>query len=112
MSDREQVIEVIATAALRVMLPVEQGEEVETGVEGVLGDLDWVRHVAIEELGEITQREGLLVVDVFVRLTFHFARERREDVERAARSHLAEAPVVDQLKAFTVESGPYRIESW
>lgn len=59
MAKRRTVIEVIASTALTVDLPIDYGEDLAAGLETVLGDLEGVRYVAIEEIGEVTTGEGI-----------------------------------------------------
>lgn len=112
MTDRQTVTEVIATAALEVDVPLDDGDDLAAGIETVLGDLDTVRHVAVEELGDVTPGDGHLRVDVYTRLTLHFDPDIFDDAGRATRDRLAAADAIATVRTVDIESGPYRIEAW
>lgn len=112
MSDRPTVIEVIVTAALDVEIPIDYGDDLRAGVETVLGDHDAIRHVAIEELGDVTSGNGQLRVEVYARLTVHLEPDTMADATRITRGQLAAAESIAAVRTFDIESGPYRIEAW
>lgn len=112
MTDRRIVVEVIATAALEVDIPIDAGDELEKGVETALDGIAGIRHVAIEELGDVSSRNGQLRVEVYARLTFHFDPDAVDDPDSVARERLDTSDVIASVQAFTTESGPYRIEAW
>lgn len=112
MTRRTTVIEVIVTAALSLAVPKEAGEDPRTAAKTRLRDVEGLRHVAFEELGEVTPTEDRLLVDCYARLTFHLDPETVDDPGRVVRARLEETSSVIDLKTFTVASGPYRIESW
>lgn len=112
MSDRRTVIEIIATAALEVDIPIDYGDALPGGVETVLGNLDSVRYVVIEELGEVTSRDEQLRVEVYARVTLHFDPNVVDIADHAAGDRLGAADPIASVVAFDIESGPYRIEAW
>lgn len=112
MSDRRTVIETIATAALEVDIPIDYGDALPGAVETVLGNLDSVRHVVIEELGDVTSRDEQLRVEVYARLTLHFDPAIVGNADHAARDRLVAADAIASMMSFDIESGPYRIEAW
>lgn len=112
MRDRRTVVEVIATAALAVDIPIDDGDDLRAGVVTVLDHRPEIRHVVIEELGDVTANDDQLRVDVFARLTIHFALDTVADAPRMAREQLAAAEPIAAVRTFDIESGPYRIEAW
>lgn len=112
MTDRRTVVEVIATAALEVDVPIDDAENLPEGVEAVLSDVDNVRHVGIEELGDVTSGNGQLRVDAYARVTLHFDPGAVDEDRQAWQNRLVDADGIATVTAFEVESGPYRIEAW
>lgn len=112
MTDRRTVIEIIATTAIEVDIPIDDGDDPVAGVKTVLGQLGPVRHVVIEDVGDITSGNGHLRVEVYARVTLHFDPDTIDDADQMSRNRLATADSVAYLTTFVVESGPYRIEAW
>lgn len=112
MTDRPTVHEIIVTAALSVAVPIENGDELRDGLATVLGDIDGVRHVNLEELGDVERENNRLGVETYTRITFHFNPDEVDVPEQAARDGLGTAETISSVQNFEIASGPYLIESW
>lgn len=112
MVDRTAVIEVIITAALRVAVPIKGGDDPHGAAVTVLQTIEGCRHVALEEIGDITPADGRLYIETYARITFHLNPKSNEDPIVTVRRRLEAVDEVDKIQNFQVESGPYRIESW
>lgn len=106
------VVEVVVTAALEVEIPIEQGDDIHAGIAAVLGEIDGVRHVVVEEVGDVTSVDSHLRVEVYAQVTLHFTPELFDPEEKFVRERLAGAEAVGGVSAFEIASGPYRIETW
>lgn len=112
MTNRRTVLELILTAALRVEVPIEYGDELREGVYAVLGEIAGVRHVALEELGDVARENDHLCVETYVRITVHLDPKTVDDPEQLVRDRLVGGDVVSSVQNFQIASGPYPIESW
>jgi len=110
-TDRPTVLEVIVTAAVQVAIPKHAGDHPRAAVESTLGEIPGIRHVSLEELGEIVDRDDHLAVETYSRLTIHLDPETSDAVS-VTRGRLAAAESVIDVQNFQVASGPYTIESW
>lgn len=112
MTDHQTVLELIVTTALEVAVPIESGNNLRPGLEAVISDIPEVRHVALEELGDVRRQNDHLLVDTYVRLTFHLDPESADDPQRITRDRLTTSDAVSSCQNFQIASGPYPIESW
>ena len=112
MADRTAVTEVIITAALRVAVPIESGEDPEAAAVTVLQAIEGIRHVSLEEIGDITADDDRLFVETYARITFHLDPEGDDDPKTTVRNRLETIDEVVTIQNFQIASGPYRIESW